>query len=151
MVHHLPVIIGGIYGFLEAWKRSLGVQIFMDRLMLRMRCSATWCASRPLRAGRARSPPCFAAGVPLVEALDSVGGASGNYIYMMATKQIQPRSDRHLPHGGDAERECVPLDGAPDVLDRRGNGALTDARQGRRFLRAEVDDAVEALSSLMSR
>src|SRR6266850_479219 len=31
-----PVIIGGIYGFLEAWKRSLGVQIFMDRLMLRM-------------------------------------------------------------------------------------------------------------------
>src|SRR5260370_13379051 len=31
----------------------------------------------------------FAAGVPLVEALDSVGGASGNYVYQMATKEIQ--------------------------------------------------------------
>ena len=31
----------------------------------------------------------FAAGVPLVEALDSVGGAAGNYVYMVATKQIQ--------------------------------------------------------------
>jgi type II secretory pathway component PulF len=34
----------------------------------------------------------FAAGVPLVEALDSVGGAAGNHIYKMATKQIQSKS-----------------------------------------------------------
>ncbi len=31
----------------------------------------------------------FAAGVPLVEALDSVGGASGNHVYLEATKKIQ--------------------------------------------------------------
>ena len=47
----------------------------------------------------------FAAGVPLVEALDSVGGASGNYVYLQATIKIKQRGlDRHLAHRGDAER-----------------------------------------------
>src|SRR5438094_7873820 len=84
-----PVIGGGIYGFLEAWKRSLAVQIFMDRLMLRMpvfgdlirkSCIARW--TRTLST-------MFAAGVPLVEALESVGGAAGNYIYAVATNEIR--------------------------------------------------------------
>ena len=47
----------------------------------------------------------FAAGVPLVEALDSVGGASGNAVYAEATEQIQTDvSHRHQPHHVDAER-----------------------------------------------
>src|SRR5262245_25553638 len=84
-----PAIGGGIWGFLESWKRSLAVQIFMDRMMLRLpvfgdlvkkSCIARW--TRTLST-------MFAAGVPLVEALESVGGASGNYIYAVATKQIQ--------------------------------------------------------------
>ncbi len=50
---------------------------FMDRLLLSCRSSATWSTSRRSRAGRARSSTMFAAGVPLVEALDSVGGAVG--------------------------------------------------------------------------
>ena len=79
----------------------------------------------------------FAAGVPLVEALDSVGGASGNYVYLMATKQIQKEvSTRHLADAGDAELRRVPEHGAADVLDRRGDRrAGRDARQGRRLLR----------------
>jgi len=86
------VIGGSIYGFLQAWQRSLAVQIFMDKLMLKLpvfgdlvrkSCIARW--TRTLST-------MFAAGVPLVEALDSVGGAAGNYIYAVATKQIQPKS-----------------------------------------------------------
>ena len=79
----------GIYFFLQAWKRSPKVQVFMDRALLKLpvfgalidkSCIARW--TRTLST-------MFAAGVPLVEALDSVGGASGNIIYKEATDKIQ--------------------------------------------------------------
>ena len=80
---------GGFYFFMQAWKRNERVQQFMDRLMLKLpifgalvekSCIARW--TRTLAT-------MFAAGVPLVEALDSVGGASGNYVYQSATMKIQ--------------------------------------------------------------
>src|SRR5205807_2603940 len=84
-----PVIFGAIYGFFHAWKRSLAVQIFMDRLMLRMPVFGNLVRKSTIARWTRTLATMFAAGVPLVEALDSVGGASGNYIYLMATKQIQ--------------------------------------------------------------
>src|SRR5690606_25587667 len=83
------VLIGGGYFFMQAWKRNEKVQRFMDRLLLRLpifgalidkSCVARW--TRTLST-------MFAAGVPLVEALDSVGGASGNTVYSDATEKIQ--------------------------------------------------------------
>ncbi|WP_284335105.1 type II secretion system F family protein [Comamonas sp. NoAH] len=83
------VIGGSIYFFMQAWKRSPKVQRVMDRLLLKMpifgvlidkSCVARW--TRTLST-------MFAAGVPLVEALDSVGGASGNSVYKEATDRIQ--------------------------------------------------------------
>jgi type IV pilus assembly protein PilC len=83
------VLGGGIYFFMQAWKRNERVQQFMDRTMLKLpifgvliekSCVARW--TRTLST-------MFAAGVPLVEALDSVGGASGNYLYKSATDRIQ--------------------------------------------------------------
>src|SRR3954467_7152514 len=80
---------GGLYFFMQAWKRNEKMQKFMDRLLLKVpvfgaliekSCIARW--TRTLST-------MFAAGVPLVEALDSVGGASGNYIYLSATEKIQ--------------------------------------------------------------
>ena len=82
-------LFGGFYFFFQAWKRNEKMQMFMDRLMLRIpvfgpliekSCIARW--TRTLST-------MFAAGVPLVEALDSVGGASGNSVYEMATDKIQ--------------------------------------------------------------
>ncbi|MDO8278586.1 MAG: type II secretion system F family protein, partial [Burkholderiaceae bacterium] len=75
---------GGLYFFMQAWKRNEKVQMVMDRVMLRLpvfgalvekSCIARW--TRTLAT-------MFAAGVPLVEALDSVGGASGNSVYAIA-------------------------------------------------------------------
>ncbi|MDP3825081.1 MAG: type II secretion system F family protein, partial [Polaromonas sp.] len=80
---------GSIYFFMQAWKRNEKVQRVMDRLLLKMpvfgaliekSCIARW--TRTLST-------MFAAGVPLVEALDSVGGASGNSLYEDATRKIQ--------------------------------------------------------------
>src|SRR5882672_2035820 len=83
------VIGGGIYGFLEAWKRSLPVQIAMDRIMLRIPVFGDLVRKSTIARWTRTCSTMFAAGVPLVEALDSVGGASGNFVYQQATKMIQ--------------------------------------------------------------
>jgi len=83
------VIGGGIYGFLESWRRSLAVQIFMDKLMLRLPVFGHLVRISTIARWTRTLSTMFAAGVPLVEALDSVGGASGNYVYAAATKVIQ--------------------------------------------------------------
>ena len=80
---------GGVYFFMESWKRNKKMQAVMDRIMLKLpifgilvekSCIARW--PRTLST-------MFAAGVPLVEALDSVGGASGNAVFTDATVKIQ--------------------------------------------------------------
>ena len=83
------VLGGGIYFFMQAWKRS-------------RRCRSSWtgcCCKVPVfgdlvnKSSIARwtrtLSTMFAAGVPLVEALDSVGGASGNAVFAEATEKIQ--------------------------------------------------------------
>ena len=84
-----PVIIGGIMGFFEAWKRSLAVQIAMDRLMLKIPVFGDLVRKSTVARWTRTLSTMFAAGVPLVEALESVGGAAGNYVYAVATRQIQ--------------------------------------------------------------
>ena len=126
-----PVIGGGIYGFLEAWKRSVAVQIFMDRLMLRVPVFGHLVRISTIARWTRTLSTMFAAGVPLVEALDSVGGASGNYVYAAGDQADQAGSlHRHLAHRGDAERQRVPDHGDPDGVDRRGD------RRARRHARA---------------
>src|SRR5712691_8441479 len=70
------VIGGGVWGFLELWKRSVPVQIFMDRLMLKMPVFGDLVRKSTIARWTRTLSTMFAAGVPLVEALDSVGGAS---------------------------------------------------------------------------
>jgi type IV pilus assembly protein PilC len=93
----------------------------------------------------------FAAGVPLVEALESVGGASGNYVYLVATKQIQSEvSTGTALTAAMLNSNVFPPMVIQMVSIGEETGAL-DAMLGKvaDFFEAEVDDAVEALSSLM--
>ena len=146
-----PILIGSVWGFLEAWKRSEKVQIFMDRLMLKLpvfgdlvrkSCIARW--TRTLST-------MFAAGVPLVEALESVGGAAGNYVYKVATAQI-----RQEVSTGTSLTVAMQNSGVfPSMVIQmcsigEETGAL-DAMLGKvaDFYEQEVDDAVAALASLM--
>src|SRR5438105_5132476 len=75
-----PVIGGGIYGFFEAWRRSLAVQIFMDRLMLKVPVFGDLVRKSSIARWTRTLSTMFAAAVPLVEAADSGGGAAGNYV-----------------------------------------------------------------------
>ena len=83
------VLTGGSYFLTQGWKRSVKMQNVMDHWLLKLpifgpliskSCIARW--TRTLAT-------MFAAGVPLVEALESVGGVAGNSVYLKATDQIQ--------------------------------------------------------------
>jgi type IV pilus assembly protein PilC len=145
------VVGGTIYGFLEAWKRSLSVQIFMDRLALRLPIFGDVIRKSTIARWTRTLATMFAAGVPLVEALDSVGGAAGNYVYLVATKQIQAEVS-----GGTALTASMQNANVfPSMVIQmcsigEETGAL-DSMLGKvaDFYEAEVDDAVDALSSLM--
>jgi type IV pilus assembly protein PilC len=146
-----PVIGGGIYGFLEAWKRSLAVQIFMDRMMLRMPVFGHLIRISTIARWTRTLSTMFAAGVPLVDALDSVGGAAGNYVYAVATKQIQAE----VSTGTALTVAMTNANVFPSMVLQmcsigEETGAL-DSMLGKvaDFFEQEVDDAVEALSSLM--
>jgi type IV pilus assembly protein PilC len=154
-VDYWYAIFGGaglaIYTFLWTWKRSLKMQIVMDRLLLkvpvfghlvRISCIARW--SRTLAT-------MFAAGVPLVEALESVAGAAGNYEYYIATKKIQSE----VSTGSSLTSSMQGTDVFPNMVIQMVSigeeaGSL-DAMLSKvaDFFEAEVDDAVDALSSLM--
>jgi type IV pilus assembly protein PilC len=145
------VIGGGIYGFLEAWKRSLPVQIAMDRFMLKLPVFGDLVRKSTIARWTRTCSTMFAAGVPLVEALDSVGGASGNYVYLVATKQIQAE----VMTGGALTVAMENAKVFPSmVIQMVSIGEETGALDSMLskiadFYEAEVDDAVEALSSLM--
>jgi type IV pilus assembly protein PilC len=146
-----PMIGGGIYGFLESWKRSLAVQIFMDRLMLKMPIFGELIRKATIARWTRTLSTMFAAGVPLVEALDSVGGAAGNYVYLEATKRIQAEVSTGSALTVSMQAQNVfPSMVLQMCLIGEETGAL-DAMLGKvaDFYEAEVDDAVEALSSLM--
>jgi len=142
---------GAVYAFLYMWKRSLPVQIAMDRLMLKLPVFGHLVRISTIARWTRTLSTMFAAGVPLVEALDSVGGASGNYVYTMATKQIQ----REVSTGGSLTSAMTNSGVFPNMVLQmvsigEESGAL-DGMLGKTadFFEAEVDDAVEALSSLM--
>jgi len=146
-----PVIGGGIYGFLEAWKRSVAVQVFMDKLMLKAPVFGHLVRISTIARWTRTLSTMFAAGVPLVEALDSVGGASGNYVYAQATKAIK----QEVSTGTSLTVAMQNANVFPTmVIQMVSIGEETGALDGMLgkvadFFEAEVDDAVEALSSLM--
>jgi type IV pilus assembly protein PilC len=146
-----PVIGGAIWGFLEAWKRSLPVQILMDRLMLRLPVFGDLVRKSAIARWTRTLATMFAAGVPLVEALESVGGAAGNYVYQQATRQIQGE----VSTGTSLTVAMQNANVFPSMVLQmcaigEETGAL-DSMLGKvaDFYEQEVDDAVEALSSLM--
>ncbi len=83
------VIGGGFYFFMQAWKRSEKIQIAMDRWLLRIPIFGDLINKSAIARWTRTLSTMFAAGVPLVEALDTVGGAAGNAVYAIATEKIQ--------------------------------------------------------------
>ncbi len=145
------IAFGSVYGFLYAWKRSKAVQIVMDRIMLRLPVFGDLVRKATIARWTRTLATMFAAGVPLVEALDSVAGAAGNYEYWVGTKKIQSE----VATGSSLVVSMQNVDLFPSmVLQMVAIGEEAGSLDGMLskvadFFEAEVDDAVEALSSLM--
>ncbi len=82
-------IFGGIFSFFYAFKRTPKLQEQFDRILLKLPVIGDIIRKATIARWTRTLSTLFAAGVPLVEALDSVGGASGNQVYSEATKLIQ--------------------------------------------------------------
>ena len=127
------------------------MQIFMDRLALRLPVFGDVIRKATLARWTRTLSTMFAAGVPLVEALDSVGGASGNYIYREATKQIKTEISTGSSLTVAMQNTNVFPNMAIQMISIGEESGQIDAMSGKiaDFYEAEVDDAVERLSSLM--
>jgi type IV pilus assembly protein PilC len=142
---------GAIYAFLQAWKRSKVVQRYMDKLMLRLPVFGPVIEKATIARWTRTLSTMFAAGVPLVEALDSVGGASGNQLFVEATEKI--RSD--VATGTSLTVAMQATNRFPNMVLQMAaigeeSGALDSMlSKVADFYEAEVDDAVDALSSLI--
>ena len=142
---------GGIYFFMESWKRSIKMQKTMDRMMLRIPVFGSLLNKSAVARWTRTLSTMFAAGVPLVEALDSVGGASGNAVFSEATEQIQ----KDVSTGSSLTSSMQTTGVFPTMVIQmcaigEESGSL-DQMLGKaaEFYEDEVDEAVKGLSSLM--
>ncbi len=145
------ILGGGAYFFFESWKRSEKMQHAMDRLLLRVPVFGDLVRKSAVARWTRTLSTMFAAGVPLVEALDSVGGASGNAVYADATAQIQ----KDVSTGAALTTSMQTTGVFPNMVLQmcaigEESGSL-DAMLGKaaEFYEDEVDEAVKGLSTLM--
>jgi len=145
------VLFGGGYMFYRTWKRSENMQFFMDRLLLRLPIFGELIRKSVIARWTRTLSTMFAAGVPLVEALDSVGGTAGNIIYSRATEQIQ----RDVAAGSGLTTSMSSTGVFPNMVLQMAaigeeSGSL-DAMLSKAadFYEDEVDEMVKGLSSLL--
>ena len=144
-------VFGGVYFFLQSWKRNEKMQIFMDRLLLQIPIFGNLIEKSVIARWTRTLSTMFAAGVPLVESLDSVGGAAGNYIYKSATQKIQ----QEVSTGTSLTNAMSNANVFPSMVIQmtaigEESGSI-DHMLGKAadFYEAEVDEMVAGLSSLM--
>jgi len=149
LVIGVPAI--GIFFFRQAWKRDEKVQIFMDRLLLKIPIFGPLVEKSVIARWTSTLSTMFAAGVPLVESLDSVGGASGNYVFKKATEKIQ----QEVSTGTSLTAAMTNTNIFPSMVLQmtaigEESGSL-DHMLGKaaEFYEAEVDEMVKGLSTLM--
>jgi type IV pilus assembly protein PilC len=139
------------YFAMQAWKRSPKVKMSFDRAILRAPIFGEVFRKATIARWLRTLSTMFAAGVPLVEALDSVGGASGNHVYLMATRKIQ----QEVATGTSLTVAMQNSQVFPNMVLQMASigeesGSL-DSMLGKAadIYEREVDEAVASLSSLL--
>ena len=142
---------GSLYFLMQAWRRSPKVQMAMDRLLLKLPIFGPVVEKATIARWLRTLSTMFAAGVPLVEALDSVGGASGNHVYLTATKRIQ----QEVSTGTSLTVSMQNAQVFPNMVLQMSaigeeSGSLDSMlSKAADIFEREVDEAVEGLSSLL--
>ena len=145
------VLGGGLWFFFHTWKRSTKMQMVMDRMLLRIPVLGDVLRKATIARWSRTLSTMFAAGVPLVEALESVAGAAGNYVYFEATRRIQSEVSTGTSLTVAMQNANVFPNMVVQMVAIGEESGSLDAMLSKvaDFFEAEVDDAVDALSSLM--
>ncbi|AXE29203.1 type II secretion system protein F [Chromobacterium phragmitis] len=144
-------LFGAIFAFFYAFKRTPRMQEQMDRILLRVPVVGDIIRKATIARWARTLSTLFSAGVPLVEALDSVGGAAGNQVYAEATRRIQA----DVNTGSSLNYSMQRTDLFPNMVLQmtsigEESGSLDQMLDKvADFYEEEVDNAVAALSSLL--
>jgi type IV pilus assembly protein PilC len=147
----LGLIIGAIMGFIHAKKRYRKVQHFVDRVALKLPVIGTILNKSAIARYARTLATTFAAGVPLVEALDSVSGACGNVVYEGAVLKMRDE----VATGTRLQRAMENTELFPNMVNQmiavgEESGSLDDmSSKVADFYEEEVDNAVDSMSSLL--
>jgi len=144
-------LIAAIVAIAWSYKRSTAMQIAVDRLVLRIPVVGAIIRKATVARWTRTLSTMFAAGVPLVEALDSVGGASGNHVYLVATRQIQSEVSTGTSLTVAMQNTDVFPTMVVQMVSIGEESGQLDAMLGKvaDFFEQEVDDAVAGLSQLL--
>jgi len=147
----LLIVIGGIVGFIFAYRRSPSMQHGMDRFILKVPVIGQIMHNSSIARFARTTAVTFKAGVPLVEALGIVAGATGNKIYEEAV--LRMRDDVSVGYPVNMAMKQVNI--FPHIVVQmtaigEEAGALdTMLFKVAEYFEQEVNNAVDALSSLL--
>ena len=137
--------------FVRTWKRSAAMQARTDRLMLRLPLLGEIVRKAIIARWTRTLSTMFSAGVPLVESLESVGGASGNVVYVEATRRISTsvKSGTSLTMAMQSTQIFPPMVTQMVAIGEESGALDQMLHKVAEFYEDEVDVAVASLSSLM--
>jgi type IV pilus assembly protein PilC len=149
---YVAIVAGiAIYVFFYFRKRSRAMREFLDRVSLKVPVIGPILNKAAIARYARTLSTMFSAGVPLVEALDSVAGATGNIVYEKAVRQMRDevstgqRLQRSMENTGlfpNMVNQMIAVGEESGALDEMSGKVAT-------FYEAEVDNAVDAMSSLL--
>jgi type IV pilus assembly protein PilC len=145
------IIGGGFYAFFYFLKRSRPMQLAFDRVLLKFPIIGPILVKAAIARFARTLSTMFAAGVPLVEAMASVAGATGNIVYEQAVLRMKDevatgqRLQRAMENTGLFPNMVIQM-----IAVGEESGSL-DTMSGKvaEFYEAEVDNAVDSMSSLL--
>ena len=147
----LGIFGGGGYFLYQSWRRSPKVQAAVDRAMLKLPVIGELLQKASIARWSRTLATTFAAGVPLVEALDSVGPASGNAVYKDATREVQTEVNVGVSLAQAMQNTEVFPPMAVQMTSIGEESGSLDSMLSKvaDYYEREVDETVDALSSLL--
>ncbi len=144
-------IIGGVYGLLQAKKRSKKFNVFLDKVLIKMPILGPILNKAAIARYARTLSTMFAAGVPLVEAMESVSGAVGNVVYGQAVLRMRDevatgtQLNVAMKSTGLFPNMVVQM----TAIGEEAGSMDTMLAKVADFYEEEVDNAVDSLSSLL--
>ena len=147
----LMTSVGGGYFLVQSWRRSPRVQMLVDRALLKPPVIGALMHKATVARWTRTLATTFAAGVPLVEALDSVGPASGNGVYKEATRQIQTEVNIGTSLAQSMQNSGVfpPMAVQMTAIGEESGSLDSMLSKVADYYEREVDETVDALASLI--